>query len=257
MARPRQYDFDGDDASYIIFLESRVAQLEDASSSEARQSSPDEGNRSCSTTDNRRIHDRGDRDGQEGCELQIIEYQPDIHDSSSKDPNKSPPTTGGDEGGGKSKSQLRVEGEMDQLFSKIPAWDKWHNHIDEKIRLDFLINLLPDGNLEQSPISPQSAPSDIKSVVEDYEQGTKAQVTLNKQILHLRELVLVSLCVVALRLGHEELAYRTIRSYFGEKNDKQIDKLFSGAKWANSLISNLLSTTRWGLKSWDIFLMSR
>lgn len=255
MNRPRRYNFEGDDTCYILFLESRLAQLEGTIYSEGRQPSLGRDDRCSSPADhqNQQRHHQENRHQQVYGELQIIEHRPGIDESSSQPTN----TRDGD-----SDVQKRAKREMNLLFSKVPEWNDWHNHIDEKKRMNLLLYLLP-GELPDEPFeiktdtSPNNASNNVRPILERYSQIIRARVSLCEQIRDARELVFVSLCVVAVQLGNRDSGYGVMRSYFGDKGLKQIDKLICGAKWANRLISDLLSTTRWGLKSWDIFFLGK
>lgn len=253
MDRPRRYDFEGDDACYILFLENRLAQLEDMICSEGQQSSLD-GEDRCSSTIDQHQQDRHleNHHHQVYPELRIIEHRPDIDGSSSRAShgNQSTSTPG--------VVQKRVKREMNLLLSKVPEWNDWHKHIDEKMRMTVLLYLLPDEPFEmKADTSPNNAPNNVTPILEHYSQITRAQMSLSEQMKDLRELIFVSLCVVALQLADKDSVYGVMRSYFGDKGLKQIDKLICGAKWANRMISDLLSTTCWGLKSWDIFLLGK
>lgn len=284
MACGRRIQFEGDDASYIRFLEGRVLELESA----IRQSLPQRArlqrivspvrhgvssrfNSMCGADDNRtrqRIsepegsaQDGGtrpafasdgiDQENARGSTFKVIEYNPPC-DETSRPKNR-------ERGGAQSQSaerQHQALSEFKRLICDLPrteTWKEWISVADPK-REEFVRGLV-EGFAPPDVLSalPRKSPMSTElALLHEYGNSVKVSCATGRQWKNFRELIFCSLCAVALRSTRSnDDVYEAMRNVFGsDAKTKSLEALVRGAKWVNRTIS-LLTNTEWALRGWD------
>jgi hypothetical protein len=247
----RRFNFEGDDAQYISFLESIVQNsglLQPVTlppSTEGHTYSAYESSR------NRRQHTPPTSEDEETAvsqRLQIIEYDPS--ETTSKPPRP---------------SKERWQKELDCLLSSanIEILDKKAQEMglgDNQIIISGLVNgfIICDYGLHAT--STPLPVSEFLLTLRKYALFTKKcsnEAQLLSCLARFQDLVFVSFCDVALGLGEaKDLVHDAMRLYISNSEGKNLDRIISGARWVNRCITEL-SKTAWSSRSPEIFLLGK
>lgn len=164
-----------------------------------------------------------------------------------------------------SRSQTEVQREFGTFLNNLPLdrWKDWVSPVDEAQRGDILRRLVYASPHDLSDKAPEavyslSGPVDMIPILRQYGTFTKRSSGLDRKLACFRELVFVSMCVVALRVsGDRDLVHEAMRTFRNSDTEsKHLGKLICGAKWANHAIS-LLSQTKWASRSWEVIFAGK
>ena len=239
MPRSRRIQFQGDDASYIRFLEARIFELESKLQS------------------NRRALNQGSQESTHPSEpsyepcnqirgLEVIECHPQLAHTVSEKKDSGDAT------------RLRWQSNLDDLLEDIPRPCDWaHLGHASQLKSTRILNTLIRGaatyhSKGKSVLERPSEEPSIITLLHHYRDLT-IHASLEGEFLRrlacFRELVFVSLCAVALKVEDDKAGvFEVMRSYIGSKaQEKHLMKQIRGAVWANSTIF-ALSKSAWGSK---------
>ena len=268
MPTVRCFPFDGDDAAYIHFLERRVFELENLLCCPPHH-------RSCAQNEKSPLTDRSSRADRplvdreptrspyrrecsdqvttHSRDLQVIEFHPNHPPIP---PRKRTCRRG---------TKLRWQSSLDNFLSKIPLLSKWGSGGQsplEKRKISALVrgHAFPD-EASEDPLQSVPTEQDVLPILAkfgEFTTSTKPDGEFCRRLARFRELIFVSFCAVVLKTDiNAAEVYEIMRNYSGSKaEDKHLQKLISGAKWANRTIF-ALSKTRWGSQSWEVFFVGK
>lgn len=295
MACERRIQFEGDDASYIRFLEARVLELEDTIQQSLPQSariqrivSPvshgdsNHSNSMCGTGYNctrRRINglensaqrrqdggtrlafaSRGkDQDTQEHgnpC-ASIFEV---IEYNPPRDTN---PRSKNRKRGARSQStdrQHQVLSEFTRFMCDLPkteVWKKWVSVND--CQRGELVRGLVEGFAPTNVFNalPRKLPMSTElAILHDYGNSMKTSTATIQQLKHFRELIFCSLCAVALRSAQSnDDVYKAMREVFGSDASSKTLETLVRGAKWVNHTISLLTHTKWTLRRWDTALL--
>lgn len=295
MARERRIQFDGDDASYIRFLETRVLELEDTIQQSLPQSthlrrivSPvshgdsNQSNSMCGTGDSctrQRICEL--EDGAQGCQDggtrlafasrskdQDIQER-DNHRTSTFEvieynpPRDTNPRSKNRKQGARSQSakrQYEVLSEFTQSMCNLPkteAWKKWVSAND--FQRGELVRGLVEGFAPTDVLNAaprKLAVSTELDILHEYGNSMKASTATIQQLKYFRELIFCSLCAVALRSAQSnDDVYKAMRKVFDSDASSKTLETLVRGAKWVNRTISLLTDTKWALRRWDIALL--
>lgn len=258
MSFPRQIQFEGDDASYVRFLEAKVFELESSLHCAFQQRSHPPTVQSVVTrASSRDSHDHNcpDEAGNQSADLQVIEYNPSQVSSA----------TGKRIFNGQTRA--RWQSNLDLFLAKIPSLDHWRSQEPElsrqsRITLKILVQGDASSHEKTKASSPMSSESvsiiPILSQYCDFTMNMSPEGDFYRKLACFHELVFMSFCAVALKtVDDADSVFEVMRSYSGsEAQEKHLIKLVRGAIWANRSIF-ALSKTSWGSAGSSAFLVGK
>lgn len=295
MACERRVQFEGDDASYIRFLEARVLELENI----IQQSLPQRAhlrrtlfptshgdssraNSTCGAVYNctrqgisepedsaQRRQDDGTRQAfASRSEHQDIQQHDDARGCTFKVIEYNPSRDANfclknRKQGGQSQSaerQLQVLSEFTCFIRDLPksnAWKEWVS-VDDSQRVSLIRGLVEGfAPTEVLKVLPRKSPMSTElAILHEYGNSMKTSSTTDRQLTCFRELIFCSLCAVALRSAkNKDDVYEAMRGVFG--SDAYSKKFKALVRGAKWVnhIISLLLHTKWALRSWDIALV--
>lgn len=165
------------------------------------------------------------------------------------------------------------EKELVKFLASVPAADKWNNARKDsgfatvdKNKLAIQLMLGRPANTSMSldscrPGVPLILPTDKEDIVlrgcnyGNFSIRCAEDGKFAVRVAKYQQLVFVCYCTVLIFLGvSKETVNWMMRQYISDSDDKNLERYRSGCLWVNRCISQLL-TQGWGYKSWEIFLL--
>ncbi|KOC10270.1 hypothetical protein AFLA70_265g001371 [Aspergillus flavus AF70] len=244
----RRFDFDGDDAQYISFLEDIVHNAGLLQPATLPPSTEEHTHPAYESSRNRRQHTTPTSKDEKTTvpQFQIIEYNPS--ETKSKPPRH---------------NKERWQKEIDCLLSlaNIKILNSKAQEIglgDNQIVISGLVSgfnvsdYCPDADSISLPVS------EFLLSLRKYALFTKKcnnEARLLSCLARFQDLIFVSFCVVALGLGEaKDCVHEAMKLYISNSEGQHLDRIISGARWVNRCITEL-SKTAWSLRSPEIFLL--
>lgn len=252
----RRIQFQGDDASYIRFLEAKILELESALCLPAQQQVCPQIGRPPISRDvsppSRHLQTYNEA-GDHPQHLKVIEYHP----------NPANPASGRKTLLGKAK--LRWQSNLDDFLAKVPNFENRMYYRDDSVaRNREILRVLVRGDvaIHETTESFSRKASKLEGIIPilhqycDFTVNASPEGEFYRKLACFRELVFVSFCAVALKVVSDTASvYEVMRSYTGSKaQGKHLIKLVRGAIWANRSIF-ALSKSPWGSKCSDCFFI--
>ncbi|THC88477.1 hypothetical protein EYZ11_012079 [Aspergillus tanneri] len=248
----RRFDFKGDDAQYVSFLEDIVQKSGLLQPAKLPPSTEGHTHSAYVSSRNRHQHTPPTSEDEETMvsrQLRIIQYDPFETEKS----NRLRP------------SKERWQKELDRLLSLVPNIEALDTKAQEMGLGDnqIVISSLVDGFIIGNHGGPDATSiplpdSGFVLALRKYALFTKKshnEARLLSCLARFQELVFVSFCDVALGLGEaKDRVHDAMRLYISNSEGRNLDKIISGARWVNRCITSL-SITPWGSRSPEIFIL--